>query len=101
VKRRAKFRTLPSLAAVLIMATPLFAQSCALAHGGHNGSSWKRCPKARQCPPDSLVERDKIEVNTGWVSTANCPTNRKACTTEAVHIAFQIRPTQYQKLKVQ
>jgi hypothetical protein len=101
VKSRAKFRTIPSLAAVLIIATLLFAQSCALAHGGDNRSSWKRCPKARQCPPDTLVEREKIEVNTGWLSTANCPTIRKACTTEAVRLAFQIRPPQTKKLHVE
>lgn len=55
MKNRVKFRTLPALAAFFIMATPLYAESCALARG-YDGSSWKRCPKARECPPDSLVD---------------------------------------------
>jgi len=49
MKNRAKFRALRALAAFFVMATPLYAESCALAHGGYGGSAWQRCPKAKQC----------------------------------------------------
>jgi hypothetical protein len=95
MRNRLKSRTLPALAALLIMAMPLYAESCAsLAYGGGNGSSWKRCPKARECPPTPLVERGKFDSNTGWSSTANGLTSRNAHTTEAVGIAFQIPSAQ-------
>ncbi len=81
MKNRAKFRTLPALAALLTIATPLYAESCSLAPGGDNRASWLRCPKAKQCPPAAMVERDIFEMKTGWLSTANIPTCRSERTT--------------------
>jgi hypothetical protein len=83
MRNRVKIRALPALSVFFIMAMPLFAESCALAHGGYGGSGWKRCPKARECPPTPLVERDKRDLNTGWLSTANGLPTRNVHTTEA------------------
>jgi YHS domain-containing protein len=86
MRNRAGFRALPALAIVFIIAAPLYAEACALAHGGYGVSTWKRCPKARQCPPAALVELDKISR---WnISTADGPTNRNARTRKTVLIAF-------------
>jgi len=49
VKNRAKFGTLPTLVAFFIAVMPLYVESCALAQGGYGSSSWRRCPKAKQC----------------------------------------------------
>jgi len=48
---------------------------------------------------DSPVERDRFEMNKGWLSTANGPANRNARTTEGVRIAFQIRSAQKPRLE--
>ena len=50
--------------------------------------------KARECPPTPLAERDKFDLNTGWLSTANGPMDRNAHAMEAVRIAFQIPSAQ-------
>ncbi len=91
MKNRAKFIALRAVAVFFIIAMPLYAESCAsIAHGGYGGSGWKRCPKARECPPTPLVARDKFELNTSW-STANGPTNQRARTTKAALAIFERR----------
>jgi hypothetical protein len=76
-----KLKTRHAITAFLIIATPLYAESCALASGGDNRSRWLHCPKAKQCPPTAMVERDIFEMKTGWLSTANVPTCRNVRTT--------------------
>ena len=62
-----KLITLRALAALFIIAAPLYTESCAVASGGGDRSGWLHCPKAKQCPPTAMVERDKLELNPGFV----------------------------------